>query len=195
MNAGGNGGRGQPGQYAPRGRIGHAVQLYPDEPAVVRSATRFLRCALQGNGAAVVIASSAHLAALEAALGAGLDLEGARAAGRYRSLDSAEVLWSFTNGDGRLDANDFRRVVGGILAEVSAGRQLHVFGEMAAELWQAGNVAGALELESLWNGLLHAGPYRLLCAYPDQLRGGLGALSALYARHSHVITSQNDPPW
>lgn len=192
MNAGGEGTPRRPEGLRPGGRADHVVQLYPDGTAMVDSVARFLRGALSGDGAAVAIATLPHLDALEAALGDDIDLEGARSAGRYRSFESAEVLWSLTDGDGHPDASDFRRIVGGILEEVSAERPLHVFGEMAAELWQAGSIAGALQLEDLWNGLLSSGPYRLLCAYPEQLRGGLGALSALYARHSQVITSRTD---
>ena len=42
---------------------------------------------------------------------------------------------------------------------------------MVALLWHQGNVAAAIELETLWNDLAEDRRFSLLCAYPAQVVG------------------------
>lgn len=66
---------------------------------------------------------------------------------------------------------------------------MRVFGEMVSLLWEQGNVAGALNLEDLWNELSESIRFKLFCAYPTHIFGRRNAapLHAICERHSHVI--------
>ena len=59
---------------------------------------------------------------------------------------------------------------------------------MVALLWELGNVAGALELEELWNDLQQHEDFELLCAYPTSALGDarLGDVSEVCALHTGV---------
>jgi hypothetical protein len=83
----------------------------------------------------------------------------------------------------------FEATVGGIFEHAArGGRTVRVFGEMVAVLWDAGNVAGALALETLWNDMASNRQFFLLCAYPEVLldRAPLGAVNAMCDRHSDL---------
>ena len=152
----------------PHGCAGHQhlVEFYETDASLARSVARFLAPTLSGSGAAAVVATPAHGAAIEAALaGAGVDIAAARAAGRYVSLDAAELLARFTV-DGVPDQAGFQREVGGLLERMTAsGEPLRVYGEMVALLWEGGDPAAAVALEDLWNGIRRHFDFDLLCAY------------------------------
>jgi hypothetical protein len=83
-------------------------------------------------------------------------------------------------------------VVGGIVREAAAtGRPVKAFGEMVALLWEAGDVAGAIALESLWNELAEELPFSLFCAYPSQLvRGHEDGLERVCRLHTAVVPAE-----
>jgi hypothetical protein len=167
----------------------HFVELYDDEAALVGSVRTFLSIGINEGEAAVVIATPAHREAIEAELGRTLDLEGARAQGLYRSLDAADVLSCFLEGD-EVEARRCASVIGEIVAEAArGGRNVRVFGEMVALLWEAGNVAGALQLEDQWNELAKTFGFRLFCAYPSVgfTSADTSSLTGVCNRHSHVV--------
>jgi hypothetical protein len=90
---------------------------------------------------------------------------------------------------GKPDPVLFEATVGSIVEWAArSGRTVRVFGEMVAVLWDAGNVAGALALEALWNDMASNRQFFLLCAYPEGLLGGasLGAINAMCDRHSDL---------
>jgi hypothetical protein len=67
-----------------------------------------------------------------------------------------------------------------------------VFGELVALLWIAEQTASALQLEELWNGLLHTEPFSLCCAYPMEMFEGhdAGPFLRICAQHSHVFPAE-----
>ena len=72
----------------------------------------------------------------------------------------------------------------------SGGEPLRLFGEMVALLWDDGDVAGAIELESLWNELASRHSFALLCAYAMsslETVGDLAAAKRMCERHSSVV--------
>src|SRR6185369_16850460 len=82
-------------------------------------------------------------------------------------LDAAETLAKLSKGSSPDEAL-FTTVVGGALdrARAAAPRGVvRAYGEMVDVLWRAGDVAGAVHLESLWNGLARTGRFSLLCSY------------------------------
>ncbi len=144
----------------------HLVEFYETDANLAGSVARFLAPAMSGSGAAVVVATPAHRAAFEVALaGAGVDIAGEMAAGRYMTFDAAELLSTFMVG-GAPDEAGFQREVGGVLkAMTAAGHPLRIYGEMVALLWEGGDAASAVALEDLWNDISAQYDFELLCAY------------------------------
>jgi hypothetical protein len=167
----------------------HFVELYDDEQALARSVRTFLAIGVNEGEAAVVIATPAHREAIGAELDRAVDLAAAREQGLYVVLDAAETLSRFY-ADGRIDGERFASVIGAVLRGAArGGRRVRVFGEMVAVLWEAGDVAAALELEDRWNDLARTYGFRLFCAYPARgfAAGDETSLTGVCNRHSHVI--------
>ena len=151
----------------------HLVEFYDSEAFLAASVRDYLAPALSEGDAALVVATSRHRQAFEAALGGtAVDLEAARAEGRYLAVDAEEALSRFMTERGP-DPSRFTRMVDDLIARVtSGGRPVRVYGEMVAVLWAEGNVVGAIALEDLWNDLAFLHPISVLCAYPT---AGFGA--------------------
>jgi hypothetical protein len=65
------------------------------------------------------------------------------------------------------DAARFEATMGELVSRAAQGpRELRIYGEMVAVLWDQGNVAAAIALEDLWNDLATRHPFSLFCAYP-----------------------------
>jgi len=132
----------------------HVVQFYETDAELVGRVGEYLKPA----EAAVVIATEAHRDALAAVV---------PDPGRVVWLDAQATLERLMC-DGDVDPAAFADIVGGVIGTATAGgRPVRAFGEMVALLWQRGDVAGALALETLWNELMAAVPFSLYCAYPS----------------------------
>jgi DcmR-like sensory protein/histidine kinase-like protein len=180
------------------GPASHVVQFYRCDGELVPAAGEFLGGALAAGGAAIVVATPAHLQAFgERLAGAGVDLAAARAQGRFVTLEAQAALDQFAAG-GRPDAEGFDRVVGQIVRRAAqAGQPLAVYGEMVALLWQDGRVNGALELEALWNRLGADTVFSLFCAYPAESVAAsehAGALGEVCGLHSSVVGIPREAP-
>lgn len=145
----------------------HDVLFYDIDHELVASVSEYVAAGLSAGETVVVIATGQHRAAIDDDLAEfGIDVTLARATGTYVDLDAAETLDSFMV-DGTPDAHRFMVAIGGVLDTARAGGSaVRAFGEMVALLWDQGNVAGAIELESLWNDLAGLRQFSLLCAYP-----------------------------
>ncbi len=169
----------------------HVVAFYERDDELISTVSRFLAPALNGEGAAIVIATAGHRAAVEAALVAGgFSVEDLTRNRRYASLDAAETLASFMRGD-NVDPVAFASVIGGALDHLGGNGPVHAFGEMVALLWDADNVTAAIELESLWNDLAEDRTFSLYCAYSQsslEQTGDLVAAKHVCDRHSGVIS-------
>ena len=166
---------------------GHIVEFYEGDEFLVDSVREFLAPALRADDAVIVVAAEEHRNLFEPVLGnAGLDLETARATGRYTALDAEEALASFMV-DGVPEAARFKATIGGLVTKAAgAGRRVRVYGEMVAVLWAAGNVSAAMALEDLWNELGRVRQFELMCAYP---LAGFDRADATWAFHK--ICSQH----
>jgi MEDS: MEthanogen/methylotroph, DcmR Sensory domain/Histidine kinase-like ATPase domain len=169
----------------------HVVQVYGEEGELVEDVSRFLAEGLAADEAVIVIATPAHRDAFLRRVGEyGVDVAAACDAGRYRSLDAAEVLSSF-NADGALSQELFVEVIGGVVAAAgSGGRPVRAYGEMVALLWACDDVVGAVQLEAFWNELMRSHRFLLYCAYQveDLARGAdLVAIQRVCAQHSSVV--------
>ena len=183
----------------------HAVSFYDDDAEVVAAVGRYIGHGLAEGEHVIVVATAAHRSALDEALRAlGHDPSLARATGRYVAVDAAETLATFMV-DGSPDQDRFVSTVGGLVDAAAAdGSRVRAFGEMVALLWDEGNVAGAIALEGLWNGLGEHREFSLFCAYPTTVldAAALGDVGRVCDLHSAVlppasydITPAGDAPW
>ena len=187
--------------YAPRSdwaemsATDHFVQFYEADGFLLNSLSGFIGNAITSGDAAIVVATPAHRSGLEELLQAnGLDVTGAKARGRYVSLDAVESLSRFMV-DGSPDPTRFNDFMGGVLASVTDGRsRIRAFGEMVALLWAEGNHAGAIRLEELWNDLQKAHSFSLFCAYPMNGLSGekfIEPHSSVCNIHTRVIPAES----
>lgn len=171
----------------------HVVQFYVDEPDLVRGVDGYLSPAMREGAAAVIVATAPHRRAFEERLTAsGIDVAGARAAGRLVALDAAETLAGIARPDGSMDRDAMFDLLGGVVRRAAEnGRPVRVYGEMVALLWEAGRVPAAIELERLWNELARDAPFSLYCSYPaasvagDEHRDSLQRICELHSAVAH----------
>ena len=72
----------------------------------------------------------------------------------------------------------------------ASGRRVRAYGEMVALLWDAGDVLGAIELETLWHELGRELSFSLFCSYPASSVSGPEHAQALHQvchLHSAVL--------
>jgi len=176
---------------------GHAVQFYADDAELAGSVASYLGEGLSTGGSAVVVATEAHRSGLRAGLAAAGADGGAGPSGRLIMVDAAGMLERFMAGD-RLDHARFRAAAGDLVNRAAGqGQPVRIYAEMVALLWGAGQVALALELETLWNDLASRLPFSLLCGYPSRVAapdGDTGAVHQVCRLHTDVITSPAEPP-
>ena len=142
---------------------GHAVQFYRDDQELAVCAGSFLAESLAAGGAGVVVATAAHRRMI------GPMLAEAGQADQVVTVDADETLRGFLDG-GTIDAWRFRASAENLIGRAaSTGQPVSVYAEMVAVLWDAGQVALAIELEELWNDLAEWLPFSLLCGYPARL--------------------------
>jgi anti-sigma regulatory factor (Ser/Thr protein kinase) len=168
----------------------HVVGFYERDVELVAAVAEFLSCALDRDGAAIVIATPSHRAAVEAALLAvGYPIGDFIDSGRYVALDAAETLAGLVNDD-HIDPAAFTAAASDLFDGIDADGPIHAFGEMVALLWDAGNAEAAIELEARWNDLRRQRELALYCAYSMsslEQSGDLSAAKQVCDQHSHVI--------
>jgi hypothetical protein len=171
----------------------HVVQFYEQEGDLFEVVGQHLARAVRADETSIVIASETHRLAFETELElAGIDVVQARRSGRLVTFDAASTVSQFMV-EGQIDREVVRCVLGEILDEAfEVGRQVHVYGEMVALLWDAGDVLAAIELESLWSDLVESQQFSLLCGYPSAWFAGsehAEALRQICHLHSAVMHS------
>jgi anti-sigma regulatory factor (Ser/Thr protein kinase) len=167
----------------------HEVTFYDHDTDVVADLARFVAEGLSTGERVIVVATAAHREELDEVLVQyRADPVRARVTGRYLTFDAAELLAKFMVGAAPDPAKFFHAVGAVIDAAGADGCAVRIYGEMVALLWLQGNVAGALELEGLWNALASTRRFALLCAYPVSVLGGesLTAAQTVCASHSAV---------
>lgn len=149
----------------------HRVQFYETESVLLDAVMSTFAPVLAAGGAAIAIATKAHLEAL-ARHPANRDCPLAVAAreGRYIALDAAETLAACLS-NGWPHEERFKTLIGTAIARAAfaTGKKkprIAAFGEMVALLCADGNADGAIRMERLWNDLIASHSFSLLCAYP-----------------------------
>ena len=151
-------------------------------------------CSLDEGVPVVTVSRPAHRVAVDELLAAcGVDADRARRDGRLTTLDADESMARFMV-DGHPDPDLFAAFVAA-LVPTDGRRPVSAFGEMVALLWERGEVAAALELESLWNTALARHPVRLLCAYSWDLLADaeLADVATMCGLHDHVSLAGPHP--
>jgi hypothetical protein len=168
----------------------HLLHLYEDDSVLLETLTGFVGGGLRGSDAVVIIATRAHLDALEDRLKvSGVELENARAENRYVPFDAEETLAKFMLGRWPDEAL-FVEFVGDVMDRVRGdGRRVRAFGEMVAILWAQGNKGATLVLEQLWHRICAKSGLSLLCAYPhlSVLEEEAPGQSDIRALHTQVV--------
>ena len=170
----------------------HAVHVYADDRAISQELVRFVEDGLALGESVVVVANSLNRAAIAAWRA---DHPPIGDSDFLLVADASETLETFMVA-GKPDPTLFETTIGPILEWAArGGRTVRVFGEMVAVLWAAGNVTGALALETLWNDMASSRQFFLLCAYPEVLlaEAPLGDVNAMCERHSD-LSALGHPP-
>ena len=177
----------------------HYVQFYDHDSVVIENVAYLVVRALERDGAVVIVATEAHLQAIQQRLSASAaDLEQARQDGRYMTLDAADTLQQLLT-DGMPDKAKFDLVVGGIMRTAAQNCPtgfVFAFGEMVALLCAGQKPDAAVRLEQLWNGLAHQQRFSLYCAYSlDSFTAASADLKAFFEICSaHALTIPAETP-
>lgn len=176
----------------------HLIHVYDDERAFAALLERFVAGGLLAYESVIVIATEAHLSALnQRLLSRGFDLRTARDSDRYIELEAGKCLATFMV-NGAPDPVRFTEVVTSLIARAGRhGRRVRAFGEMVAMLWQDGHTGATVQLEHLWNQVRETLPFPLFCAYPRAgfTRDMTESLKEICATHTKVISRDSREPW
>ncbi len=173
----------------------HVVLFYDHDYELAQTVGSYLAAAIAAGEAAIIIATETHGAAVSAELAAaGIDIAAAVEQGSLVSVDAAATMAQFIT-DGRIDHDDFRRVVGGLVRDAGQVGPVRAYGEMVALLWDAGNVIAAIELEERWNELGREFDFSLLCGYRSSTASEPQHAEALHqVCHLHTAVLRHDQP-
>ncbi len=163
----------------------HAVHVYADDLAIGDELIRFVENGLILGESVVVVANREHRAALAAWRSGHPSI----CDGEYLVMLDAEKTLQTLVVAGMPDEALFGSTARGIVdSAASGGRSVRVYGEMVAMLWNQGNVAGALTLESLWNELAMTRSFFLMCGYPESAlaHAPLTDVNAMCVLHSDI---------
>ena len=152
------------GEIAP---CNHVLQIYEDDQVFLDSLEGFVSSGFEAGESVIVIATTAHLIALDNQLKShNFDTDALIAANQYIPLNAEEALTRFMV-VGWPDRNLFMDWVNELLIRARTnGRQVRAFGEMVAILWAQGYSGATVQLEQLWNEFCDTQAFCLFCAYP-----------------------------
>lgn len=146
----------------------HVVQIYENDEGFLNLLSGYVSGAVNSGECAVVIATAAHLEALDERLTAlGYTVPFLISNTQYIPLDAQEVLSTFMVNDWP-DENLFNQVINEVIARAKRNsRNVRAFGEMVAILWAKGQIGATVRLEHLWNKFCENEAFCLYCAYPQ----------------------------
>ena len=171
----------------------HSVHFYESHDSLIDRLCGVVCSGLLIGNSVLIVCTEEHRAQLIKALERlEIDVRNYAREGRFSICDASELLAMFMV-DGLPDADLFMTSVGRLVIDAkkaarSKDQGLTVFGEMVAVLWEQGNKAGALALETLWNCAMQERVFHLHCAYPGWIFGGGDAeLRDICECHSHIL--------
>lgn len=173
------------------------MQVYGDARELGASVAKYLSVGFDLGEPALVIATPEHWEIFSGLLAeSGWSRARIEERGLLEVADAETTLAALME-DGRPSASLFDQVIGGRMDEVSSrfpDRRIRAFGEMVDLLAGAGDMDGALELETLWNRLAARRSFSLLCGYSldvfdPELQAS--ALPAICRSHSHMLPAED----
>jgi hypothetical protein len=170
----------------------HLVEFYSEPQRLAESLGSIFADPLMRGEAVVVVAGRDHRDALDSALSdAGVNLAAEYRSGRYLSLDATQAIDAFMTPVGP-DPDLFQSAIGSTIEDARRRTgSVNAYGEMVGVLAERGDLAAALALEALWDGLLQRHPFRLLCGYPREIVGNVStAFDSICAAHDAVLVSR-----
>src|SRR4030095_1887846 len=151
-------------------RSDHVLQIYDNDGVFLDTLTGFVQAAIKADENAVVVATEAHLNALEARLRAyGCDIEMLISQNRFIPLNVDDIV---------SELMDNGNVNESVLANLRSSfvqmpgydqKKLRMFGELSPTLLAHGWKESALSLERLADQHNHENPACIFCAYPKEL--------------------------
>ena len=175
---------------------GHSLQLFDSRNSLAGAVARFAGEGLEaGDNVLLVMQPLNWDATAQCLRKRGVTLREALASGRLTVLSAAATLQSFMRCGG-VDRERFEDNVGTLIGALgSASGALRVYGEMVDLLAAEGDFRGALELETVWNGLRERESFQLFCGYSAVSFGDPRVseeLRLISRAHSHVHTNPSD---
>ncbi len=174
-------------------RADHVCQLYPTDSTFLNALESFVASGLRRGESVIVVATAAHLHALEQRLRMGnwIDIDRARWEDRYIAILARETLDKILV-DEWPDAQRFDDAIMQLLRRARGQeqrREVRIFSEMVSLLWARGRAGAVHRLEHLWHELVKCQSVPLFCAYP---REGFGeeaqaTLRQICAAHDRVL--------
>jgi PAS domain S-box-containing protein len=174
----------------------HLVQFYETDEFLADAVARFVRVGLERGDPVLVVATSAHRAAvLEVLRRMDVDVDAAARDGMLVLLDATTAAETIVV-DGRPDPARFEAFVAQPLRALAgrSGRPVRVYGEIVDVLWRDGRRAAALALEEMWNALQTRERFSLLCAYLMNSFLRHSGIPEVCAVHGHVHAPEGSSP-
>jgi MEDS: MEthanogen/methylotroph, DcmR Sensory domain len=170
----------------------HVVQIYENDESFLNLLTGFIVGGVNEGECAVVIATAAHLTALDERLAAlGYSVSSLISKTQYIPLDAEETLSRFMVNDWP-DENLFYNVITEVIVKAKGNsRKVRAFGEMVAILWAKGQVGATVRLEHLWNRFCENEAFCLFCAYPESgfTQDAAESVMHICSAHTKMITA------
>lgn len=169
----------------------HVVQIYENDEDFLDLLTGFVSNGVNAGECAVVIATAAHLKALDERLTAlGYAVPSLISQTQYLPLDAEGTLSKFIINDWP-DENLFNKVISEVIEKAKGNsRKVRAFGEMVAILWAKGQVGATIRLEHLWNKFCQNEAFSLFCAYPESgfTQDASESVMHICSAHTKMIT-------
>lgn len=152
------------GEIAP---CDHLLQIYATDEVFLEALEVFVCGGIRAGEAVIVIATAAHLGALnDRIIACGVDVDAARSQDQYIPLDAEATVSKILVG-GMPDEELFKQLIKGLIARAGRNsRRVRVFGEMVAILWAEGLNGATVRLEHLWHEFCQQEGSSVFCAYP-----------------------------
>jgi len=172
------------GEIAP---CDHVVQIYDDDEVFVDMLAGFTGDGINSGDCVVIIATTAHLVALEKKLESfGVQVDVLISDNRYIPLNAEKCLAKFMV-NGWPDEKLFTEFICQLLEQARGhNRRVRAFGEMVAILWAQGYNGATVQLEHLWESFCQREAFCLFCAYPKS-----GFTEDIHTSIEHICSSHS----